>query len=559
MSTPIPPPCTGLDNKIPVNSDIAGPGVRIALYLQSALSVILIRYSPRDAPGTYWAMTSMSFALIVTSFASIQSISLLDAIIVVYLLVLPILASAFGLSRITNSSSSNTRRMFSPLLIVANWMRSALTYIFAIYVWSNAATFGSAPECNPMTNVIFFGASLSALRAGRILNLTFWILLAVLFVYRTLKGFRTLCIATLAMFSPRARQWLIKPMKPNNRIHIETKTKTNYRTGHKATTEKDYRPKQVFHEIIQGMTSQILGRIGKQGGWYQKYGQVALGSFLGLWAIVMTELELVLNNAQRPSQWGFGQILPMILTIAPLFSLFEWMLASRSSGPSERVRKVRITVKEATGLKRPQCEVDEFPEIYTTPKFTERHLEKIRKPSPFAAITLDDRDVFVTYEQDHANDPDWGESFDLEVTDLSTVVIRVYDLKCIDRGWPALIGYTVLLPFSILPPGDESPLLPTTGGEAGSADGSGIETPQVIMEETATFPLTRKGQIVPDHNLTISLSTNTATPLPEPKLPQKYRGLQRTVRETKINYLKICGMTFGSKERTTTEIYELGG
>ncbi|KAF8814223.1 hypothetical protein BYT27DRAFT_7250264 [Phlegmacium glaucopus] len=36
----------------------SGPGVRIALYLQPILSVFLVRFSPPDAPGAYWSMTS---------------------------------------------------------------------------------------------------------------------------------------------------------------------------------------------------------------------------------------------------------------------------------------------------------------------------------------------------------------------------------------------------------------------------------------------------------------------------------------------------------------------
>lgn len=82
-----------------------GPGVRIALYLQSLLSgalysysracsysqdvakaVLLVRFSPRDAPGAYWSMTSTAFSLIISSIVTSvkNEISLLDAIVVVY-------------------------------------------------------------------------------------------------------------------------------------------------------------------------------------------------------------------------------------------------------------------------------------------------------------------------------------------------------------------------------------------------------------------------------------------------------------------------------------------
>ena len=51
-----------------------------------ALSVLLVRFSPRDAPGAYWSMTSTAFSLIISSIvtSSKNEISLLDAIVVVY-------------------------------------------------------------------------------------------------------------------------------------------------------------------------------------------------------------------------------------------------------------------------------------------------------------------------------------------------------------------------------------------------------------------------------------------------------------------------------------------
>ena len=66
--------------------NLLGPGVRIALYLQSLLSIVLIRYSPADASGAYWGMTSTALSLVISAIITSmkRSISLLDAIVVVY-------------------------------------------------------------------------------------------------------------------------------------------------------------------------------------------------------------------------------------------------------------------------------------------------------------------------------------------------------------------------------------------------------------------------------------------------------------------------------------------
>jgi hypothetical protein len=204
-------------------------------------------------------MTSTALGLLISSIITSLSrqISLLDAITVVYgklyvppfiafyiskssyyhaVLLLPVLASAFGLSEITSSRSSNkngVRRVHSPLLIIANWTRSAFTYSFAIYVWATAPTFGSGPrECNEATRLIFFGASLPALGSGRILNLTGWGLLTLLFLQRTVKGSKTIFVATQALFSSSAGDVLLKPKRPaENEVNLETVERHNYGTG----------------------------------------------------------------------------------------------------------------------------------------------------------------------------------------------------------------------------------------------------------------------------------------------------------------------------------------
>ena len=114
-------------------------------------------------------MTSTALSLVISAIIkSIQrSISLLDVIVVEYghddnrppialiltfqttspVLLLPILASAFGISEIISASESKHTllKVHSSLLIVANWTRSVFTYSFAIYVWVTAPTSGSGP------------------------------------------------------------------------------------------------------------------------------------------------------------------------------------------------------------------------------------------------------------------------------------------------------------------------------------------------------------------------------------------------------------------------------
>jgi hypothetical protein len=298
------------------NPDVSGKGVRIALYVQSILTVVLVRVSPEDAASAYWSMSSTAIALICTTFItgagseSSRSISLLDAIIVVYLLSLPILASTFGISRLILDS----HRLASPILILTNWARSALTYAFALYVWATAPTFGVAIQCNPSTRFIFFGASLPATGSGRTLNLVVWGIGGGFFAIRLLRlsTLDTLWICVRALFSETARNRLLRPRRPppsNEWIFEEVRHKETV-LGQETINQHDpvrvYRKPHVFYTVIRGLTSMIFGRRGNVLG---NTISLIIAGVLAIFAIVMTELELYLNGSEGDEgSWGFGQV-----------------------------------------------------------------------------------------------------------------------------------------------------------------------------------------------------------------------------------------------------------
>ena len=193
-------------------------------------------------------MTATAISLIVSSVisAALKDITLLDAIVVTYsktplkpasllytlllfrsfpVLVLPIVTSSFGVMHISSQSSEDSeatlQKSFSPLLVLVNWLRSALTYAFVLFVWIQAPTFGSGPpECDQETRFIFFGIALRSLGAGRTLNLAGWGLLTALFAWRTYRGRWALQAALQQMLS---RQVLIKPREaPGDELEVET-------------------------------------------------------------------------------------------------------------------------------------------------------------------------------------------------------------------------------------------------------------------------------------------------------------------------------------------------
>ncbi len=99
-------------------------------------------------------------------------------------------------------------------------------------------------------------------------------------------------------------------------------------------------------------------------------------------------------------------------------------------------------------------------------------------------------------------------------------VVRVFDRKCIDRGWPAFIGYTTIHPFAVLPyPG---------GGSRGEEE-DGEEATEAALDDV---PLVCEGRTVPGMTISLTLSTDTEE---EPTLrvvpPFENAPLETRVRE----------------------------
>ena len=252
-------------------------------------------------------MSTIAIALLVSAVitAAGNAISLLDAVITVYLLFLPIIASAFGMARL----SSATRRMGSPILILANWIRSALTYSFALYVWITAATFGSQPECNHTVSFILFGAKLPATTSGRIFNLTFWGLGTLIFLYRTILRFDTLRTAALALFFSRDRHRLLRPrelLNPDEWIlateeRFQGAGKEEWRV--KAKVGDWYRPARKLYKVIGGFSSTLINSKG------DPKTRTIVAATIIVFSITMTELEFKLNGVSGTSGgWTFGQV-----------------------------------------------------------------------------------------------------------------------------------------------------------------------------------------------------------------------------------------------------------
>jgi len=208
---------------------------------------------------------------------------------------------------------------------------------------------------------------------------------------------------------------------------------------------------------------------------------------------------------------------------------------------------LRFSIRHARGLRRPRSELDGYPQeiIEKLEEEEEERVKAIRAPSAFAVITVDEREAYTTFEHEETSDPDWEESFDIKVRDLSTVVIRVFDRKCIDQGWPAFIGFTTFMPFNVLPPPRHD--------EVEDAEDPDADSGKVDKDD---IPLVKEGVTISDMTISISLSTDTSIQPSLPSVPPVLSGPVETHVQRRVALVKWGNKKSGSKKETTTRVYE---
>jgi len=215
---------------------------------------------------------------------------------------------------------------------------------------------------------------------------------------------------------------------------------------------------------------------------------------------------------------------------------------------------LRFSIRNARGLQRPRTELDSYPPEYIA-ALEEDDVARARSPSAFAVITVDDREMYSTFEIDNAHDPDWEESFDMKVDDLSIVVIRVFDMKCINKGWPSFIGFTTVHPFTALPHPNKAHLNKAHPNSASAEEISATES-GLSQVDLDAIPLVREDTTVPDMSVSISISTDTKLPPSLPTVPL-LSGPQETRVQRRVTLVKFGNKKVGRKKETTTTVYQM--
>ncbi|KAG2024196.1 hypothetical protein CC2G_001772 [Coprinopsis cinerea AmutBmut pab1-1] len=284
----------------PIRADVAGPGVRAAFYIQTVSTILFVWLSPKDVSSSHWSMVSTALGLSVAGIVTgvRKEISLVDALIIIDAVLLAFYACDFMNSEFVSRMKDVAllHRRPSALWVLCSTLCSLLSCTFGLYVWATAPTFGAAwYECNGTMKVTFLGLDL---QEGRKVQLVLWAINALLFVVRTCKSRKMLGNAILELFFRKV------PKTPSNLELLARLSKE--------------RPPFWSEFKVFGKTI--------------KPPRVLLRNFDFIWALMFVAFTIISTEVMIKTytkehnlntEWNFGQVLPVLLTLAPVFSLID--------------------------------------------------------------------------------------------------------------------------------------------------------------------------------------------------------------------------------------------
>lgn len=361
------------------NPDISGIGVRLSFYLQNFLLVLLVDRSWEDAPSALWTFTSTSFGLTVAAIVQSQQaqLSFFQAIQVTNLVWLANFGSFLALA-----SYSRHRTIKDEEQKISSWEEpeaapnrrgdtkpkpnnlvklGAMTQMFfsmalTLITWARPDIFsndsGDATDTCDVKYVAFFGANFPARGSGRVLGLTVTCLLLVGYLLVTMHELRTYYTRNKKRAERKKRKEeenMMPVMMPTPAFVItEAPDKVlevtaqiqepslppspfllaDSQMGSIRTTQSH--GDEPVRERRKPHSSRADDHRSRRANWGTDLDPMLLGLtifqvIVFTYFIVCTELLLKRNPASDnlDQQWGFGQILALIVVVPSLISVIQ--------------------------------------------------------------------------------------------------------------------------------------------------------------------------------------------------------------------------------------------
>ncbi|KAH8091647.1 hypothetical protein BXZ70DRAFT_473581 [Cristinia sonorae] len=265
-------------NPIEANPDIDGIGIRVSLYIQATLTLLIYAISPDNTTfDSWWSTLVTALSLQLAALASWKTITLYHAILVSWLSFPALIMSFsfFGMYYVEGDA---------PIaLLLLTYVHTCIFLAFTIWVWAVVPTF----TCPDMVHLVL---------VGQHVRVNGWIRYIVLF----LLGLWALGVAVasvLGFLFFLARQPLIQ--KLSSRV-------------------RDFEAVYVIPPKDPEKVKRTTRNERVLGGAFTAF---AFQVFASVMAELMISSHQILADDDNP--WGFGQIVAMILLITPVFTVIR--------------------------------------------------------------------------------------------------------------------------------------------------------------------------------------------------------------------------------------------
>ncbi|KAH8817579.1 hypothetical protein DL96DRAFT_391271 [Flagelloscypha sp. PMI_526] len=297
--------------QLKANPDISGIGIRIAFYIQVAcLSAHTILVSSAAECGNALSslvVTNIAYGVttLVLSAPNNPSLSLYDALVVIHLLTISWFTIFITIPHYSKFSKSQTSLQLLAIL------QSYVCFATAFFILATAPTFGSNKECNSVVQAVLFAQfPLLKARIGYLVTLSIVVALQTALYYSDFYYHRTPSIVRSSIYRGKVRDPEDDMFEASVNEHFDDGWSPDSRVNRSRRWDPT-----VLIQLILVICTLIIG-------------------------LVNTELVVARNNTvdtigggsqasmdDEGSMWTFGQIIPLALTLLPVwtFSPSKWL------------------------------------------------------------------------------------------------------------------------------------------------------------------------------------------------------------------------------------------
>ncbi|KAJ7070889.1 hypothetical protein C8F01DRAFT_1108239 [Mycena amicta] len=327
------------------NPDIAGIGVRSSFYAQAFLLVILVDRSWQDAPIALWTFIATSFGLTIATIVQHQSttqLTLFQALQVSNLVWLANFGTFVALASYSRQKAASHKgtNLLDYNVKFGACIQTLFSMALTLYMWSNVNVFGALPECSHLVNYVVFAFKAPALGAGRIIGLAASSILTAAYLLVTLHELRSY---------RKNKRNVSEPGLPISPLQLTITEAPLPRVLSFAGSRQSSHPQQTSKEFLP----RTLGprRRPRRRRWSHEVDPMLIGILLCqvavfIYFVVSSELLLSYNAGASSSaqieQWGFGQILALIVVLPSALSVVGAFKAHGLGRLSKR-RKVHVS------------------------------------------------------------------------------------------------------------------------------------------------------------------------------------------------------------------------